>query len=305
MVGDSTKLLKVEVIQSMSELRPLNETRATLGEGPIWYNDRLFWVDIVERRLYTYEPKSDTEQVTQLDSMVGTVVPRASGGLVVALQTGFAFVDEESGRVTAIADPEADKPDNRFNDGKCDPAGRFWAGTMAVSGGGTPGALYTLETDGRVTKKLEGIGISNGICWSHDRKTMYYIDSPTQHVAAFDYHPETGEISNRRVAVEIPKSDGLPDGMTIDERGFLWIALWGGYGVVCHDPLTGRRHAKIEVPASQVTACAFGGDDLEDLYITSAREGLSDEILRDQPFAGGLFRTRVGVKGVPSFAYQG
>ncbi len=289
----------------MSELIPVNQTRATLGEGPIWYNDRLYWVDIVLRRVYIYEPQSDTQRSIQLDSMVGTVVLRSGGGLVVALQSGFAFIEEESGAVTPIADPESDLPNNRFNDGKCDPTGRFWAGTMALSGGGTSGALYTLETDGRVTRRLGGIGISNGICWSQDATTMYYIDSPTQHVAAFDFDPETGEISRRRVVVEIPKAEGLPDGMTIDERGFLWIALWGGWGVVCHDPVTGRRHAKIDVPAAHVTACAFGGEELGELYITSARDGLSEQDAREQPYAGGLFRTNVGVRGVPSFTYRG
>src|SRR5690606_21738468 len=263
-------------------------------------------VDIEEKRIYIYNPKTREERYLQLDAMVGTVVVRARGGLVAALENGFAFVDEETGKVEPIADPEADKPENRLNDGKCDPAGRLWAGTMARSGQGKNGALYTLETDGRtVVRKLDGVGISNGICWSLDHKTMYYVDSPTRQVVAFDYDKQTGAIANRRVVVEISPEEGVPDGMTIDERGYLWIALWDGWAVVCHDPATGTRHAKVELPAARITSCAFGGDDLGDLYITSARSGLSAEALARQPDAGGLFCTRVGVRGVPSFAYQG
>mgnify|MGYP001234829048 CR=1 FL=1 len=290
----------------MNPLKPVTATRATLGEGALWHKDRLYWVDIEEKRIYIYNPKTREERYLQLDAMVGTVVVRARGGLVAALENGFAFVDEETGKVEPIADPEADKPENRFNDGKCDPAGRLWAGTMARSGQGKNGALYTLETDGRtVVRKLDGVGISNGICWSLDHKTMYYVDSPTRQVVAFDYDKQTGAIANRRVVVEISPEEGVPDGMTIDERGYLWIALWDGWAVVCHDPATGTRHAKVELPAARITSCAFGGDDLGDLYITSARSGLSAEALARQPDAGGLFCTRVGVRGVPSFAYQG
>lgn len=289
----------------MSTLTPITETRAALGEGAIWHNDRLYWIDVVGQRIYTYEPKSETERFIQLDSMIGTVVPRAKGGLVAALQTGFAFVDENSGQVTPIADPEKDIPENRFNDGKCDPTGRLWAGTMALTGDKPSGALYSLETDGSVSKKLEGITISNGICWSLDAKTMYYIDSPTRQVVAFDYDRDSGAITNQRVVVEIEDPGAVPDGMTIDERGYLWIALWGGSAVVCHDPETGQRYDTVELPTSLITSCAFGGENLEDLYITCARTDLSEEELKAQPYAGGLFRTKVGVKGVPSFAYQG
>lgn len=288
----------------MSELKPITDTRAILGEGAIWYEDRLYWVDIEGKRIYRYDPQSDSEESIQLQSKVGTVVPRAKGGLVVALETGFAFVDEQSGQTTPIADPEKGV-ETRFNDGKCDPAGRFWAGTMALSGGKPIGGLYALETDGSVSKKLDSVAVSNGICWSLDQTTMYYIDSVTRHVAAFDYDVTDGTITNRRVVVEFAEAEGIPDGMTIDERGYLWIALWDGNAVVCHDPNTGRRHTTIDLPASLITSCAFGGNNLDELYITSARTGLSEQELERQPDAGGLFRTRVGVKGVPSFAYRG
>ena len=285
-------------------MEPITSTRATLGEGAIWYGDKLYWVDITEKRVYIYDPKANSERVIQLDSMVGTVVPRQGGGLAVAIQTGFALLDPDTGKVTPIVDPEADKPHTRFNDGKCDPKGRFWAGTMALSEGPRQGALYVLDGKGNVRKMVDGVSISNGICWSHDAKTMYYIDTPTYQVVAYDYDNETGDISNPRTVIEFDRDEGAPDGMTIDERGYLWIAMWGGYSVVCHDPNTGKRHAKVDVPARNVTSCAFGGDDLSDLYITSARQGNTPEQLKDQPYAGGLFRVKVGVRGVPAFAFR-
>ena len=286
-------------------MEPITSTRAALGEGAIWYEGKLYWVDIVEKWVYVYDPKSGNEKMIQLDSMVGTVVPRRRGGLVVALQTGFAFLDPETGKTTPIADPEADKPHNRFNDGKCDPRGRLWAGTMSLDQKQGAGALYMLDAAGNVRKMVDRVSISNGICWSHDRKTMYYIDTPTQKVVAYDYDDETGDIANPRTVVEIDPAEGGPDGMTIDERGYLWIALWGGYSVVCYDPATGERHAKVDVPAKSVTSCAFGGDDLGDLYITTSRLATSPEELEKLPGAGGVFKTRVGVRGVPAFAYEG
>lgn len=284
----------------MGELTLVTDVRCTLGEGPIWYEGVLYWVDIVERRVHSYRPSTGRVQTMQLDSMVGTVVPRASGGLVVALETGFAFLDPETGAVTPITDPESDKPGNRFNDGKCDPRGRFWAGTMSYEEAPNRGALYMLDIDGRAHLKVTDVTTSNGIAWSLDEKTMYYIDTPTYRVDAFDFDPNTGAIANRRTVIEIPKEEGNPDGMTIDANGNLWIGLWGGSAVACYDPRTGEKLASIPVPASKVTACAFGGDDLKDLYITTARVGSETE-----PLAGRLFRIRLDVAGIPAFAYAG
>src|SRR5690606_16778406 len=160
----------------------VTDVQSTLGEGALWYGDRLYWVDIIGRRVHIYRPADDSYRSLELDQMVGTVVPRSRGGLVVALQNGFAFLDEDTGQVTPIADPEADKPGNRFNDGKCDPEGRFWAGTMALDQKPGQGALYVLHPDGRVEQKLTGVGISNGICWNADATAMYYVDTPTQQV---------------------------------------------------------------------------------------------------------------------------
>lgn len=285
-------------------VQPVTDIVSTLGEGPIWYNDTLYWVDIEGKRVHSYKPDTGQTHTIDLPERVGTVVPRTQGGLVVALESGFWFVSPQ-GELTQAGPVVDDRPEIRFNDGKCDPAGRLWAGTMGLQGQPGIGSLYTLESNLSVHKKVSDVTISNGICWSHDQSTMYYIDTPTQQVVAYDYEVASGDITNRRVIIEFDRSEGGPDGMTIDADGNLWIALWGGFGVVCHNPNTGERLHKVDVPCEQVTACTFGGPDLTDLYITTARVGYNEEKLQAQPLAGRLFVTQVGVKGTPAFAFAG
>ena len=281
------------------------DAKAALGEGPIWdpRSDVLLWVNILEKQLRTYDPASDSDSVIELDQMPGTVVPRASGGLMLALEGGFASFDPDTNALEFITDPESDKPGNRFNDGKCDPAGRFWAGTMPYDAEAANGALYCLDTDGTLRKMISDVYCSNGIAWTADRKTMYYIDSVTRNVDAFDYDLATGDIANRRSVINVPEADGMPDGMAIDVEDKLWVAQWGGRRVARWDPLTGKMIDMIQLPTSQVTACWFGGRDLDELYITSARTHLTDEGLANEPLAGGLFKARVGVKGLPTDLY--
>ena len=290
----------------MAEATLILDAKATLGEGPIWdtRENVLWWIDINECRLHRFDPATKSNATYDIGQRVGTVVPRASGGLMLAVQNGFASYDPATHELRIVADPEAHLPQNRFNDGKCDPAGRFWAGTLElVEEDMTAGSLYCLYSDGRVEKRVADVGISNGIVWTSDKKTMYFIDSPTRRVDAFDYDNETGEIGNRRTAIALPEGLGYPDGMAIDSEDKLWVALWAGWGVARFDPLTGGLLEKIVVKASQVTACAFGGPELKDLYITTARRDLQGESLNDQPHAGGLFHVRVDVPGVPSTAY--
>jgi sugar lactone lactonase YvrE len=282
------------------------DAKATLGEGAIWHapGQVLYWVDILAGQVHIFDPASGADRAVEVGQAVGTVVPRKAGGVMVALKHGFGSLDLDSGELRLWADPEADKPANRFNDGKCDPAGRFWAGTMQE---GVPkqGALYVLEADGRVWRALSEVSTSNGLVWSHDHQTMYYIDTRTREVAAFDYDLATGAIANRRAAVTIPPTDGFPDGMTMDAEGMLWVAHWDGGRVTRHNPADGRLLQTLTLPVSRVTSCAFGGPRLDELYITSARTGLADAELAPQPLAGGLFRARPGAVGVPAYEFAG
>jgi sugar lactone lactonase YvrE len=224
---------------------------------------------------------------------------------MLALQHGFAAYSLGAQQLTFWQDPEAGLPNNRFNDGKCDPAGRFWAGTMDMDERGQRGSLYCLYPDGRVQKRLGNIGTSNGLAWSLDGSTMYYIDTPTSVVRAFDFEMETGRISNGRDIIRIPVSMGYPDGMSIDAEGMLWIALWGGGGVGRWNPFDGQLLEMVACPASQTTACAFGGRALDTLYITSARHGLSEDQLQKEPHAGGIFAIKPGCQGIPAYRFSG
>ncbi len=289
------------------DLTLLVDIRAQVGEGPIWDAETklLYWVDILSNMLYAYNPATGENRGYNVGQHVGTVVPRASGGLMLALYNGFAAFDPDSGKLTLIADPEADLPDNRFNDGKCDPAGRFWAGSMAYANQSTQGSLYRLDTDLTVHKMLGDIAISNGIVWSLDNKTMYYIDSNAYNVRAFDYDLASGNLANERVVVRVAKNMGLPDGMAIDSEGMLWVGHFGGSCVRRWNPNSGAVLDQIDLPAANITACAFGGDDLSTLYITSAAVGLDAAALAHTPQAGSLFRANPGVKGAPTFAFAG
>ncbi len=283
------------------------DTKSDLGEGAIWNykTGELIWVDITGKILNFYNPKLKNNKEMLTGQMIGTVVPAESGKMMVALENGFYQLDPETGAKKLIANPEEDIPGNRFNDGKCDPAGRFWAGTMSTTGKRQAGALYRLDADGSVHKMIDNVGTSNGIVWSPDHTKMYYIDTPTRKVMAWDYNNETGEISNPKPAIEVSEEMGYPDGMTIDADGNVWIALWSGSAVGCWNPETGELLRTIDVPAKNVTSVAFGDDDLGTLYITTARTRTSEEELEKFPLAGGVFKTRPGVKGVEAFFFKG
>ena len=289
-----------------SEVELVIDSKSTLGEGSLWNyrTGELMWVDIKGGILNFYNPNTGLNKEMFTGQMIGTVVPTESGKVLVALKDGIYLFDPETGSKKLMVDPEADKPDNRFNDGKCDPSGRFWAGTMSLNDQPQAGALYRLDPDGTIHKMIDRVGTSNGIVWSSDKTKMYYIDTPTAKVMSYDYDDATGEISNPKVAVQIPDGIGYPDGMTIDENDHLWVALWGGSAVGNFDPETGKLIRKIEVPAKNVTSCAFGDNDLGTLYITTARENTSDKDLERFPHAGGVFKIRPGVKGVNAFYFN-
>jgi sugar lactone lactonase YvrE len=225
------------------------------------------------------------------------------GGVLVALQNGIHQMDMNTGKLKPVVNPLPDS-NMRFNDGKCDPSGRFWVGSMALDSRRKGAALYRLDSDKGIHQMLDSVTISNGIVWTADKKTMYYNDTPTMTVQAFDYDDKTGAISNRRIAIKIPRGMGAPDGMTIDSEDKLWIALWGGNAVGRFDPSTGALMQKINVPAPHVSSCAFGSEDLKTLYITTARAWVKPEKLIEFPLSGGLFAIRTEVNGVPASFFR-
>lgn len=259
---------------------------AEVGEGPVWDQRAgvLYWVDIPRRALHRFDPVSGSDQVSDVGQMVGAVGLTGGGGVVLALQNGFGLY--HIGQVQMITQVEADRPGMRMNDGYVDPQGRFWAGTMSIAEKTREGSLYRLDPGGEVTRVLGGIGISNGIDWSPDTRTMYFADTMARTVDAFDFDGGTGRISNRRNVLTLPEGGGSPDGLVVDAEGCLWVALWGGSAVNRYTP-DGDLVLTVQLPVAQVTKPAFGGPERSDLYITSARRGRHGE-----PHAGDVFVVR-------------
>lgn len=259
---------------------------AEVGEGPLWdqRDQVLLWIDIPRCAVHRFDPASGVDTVSDVGQMVGAVALTSGGGLILALQEGFALF--HSGQIEMITPVEAEDPGTRMNDGYVDPQGRFWAGTMSIRESNRNGSLYRLDPGGDVTRVLRGIGISNGIDWSPDERTMYFADTAARTVDAFDFDGATGRISNRRNLLTMPAGGGSPDGLVVDAEGCLWVALWGGSAVHRYTP-DGQLALKIELPVTQVTKPAFGGPDRSDLYITTARRDRHDE-----PHAGDVFVVR-------------
>lgn len=277
---------------------------ATRGEGPLWDDgaQRLLWVDIDCHAVHGFDPATGADDEVDVGQPVGAVALRGCGGLVLALRDGFAILEE--GRSTMVAAVEVDLPGSRLNDGKVDPGGRFWAGTMANDLSAGAGALYRLDPDLSVTTVLCGVSVSNGIDWSPDERTMYFIDSLSGGIDAFTYDRDTAAISNRRRFVDLSPSFALPDGMTVDAEGCLWVAMWGASCVRRYSP-SGSLLGVVRLPASQVTSCTFGGQDLGDLYVTSARAGLTAAQIIAEPHAGDLFVARPGACGRTATRFAG
>lgn len=275
--------------------------QAALGEGALWNPEtaELYWVDIEGRALHVFDPATGADRCYPVGQRIGTVVPRRGGRALVALQNGIHEIDLNTGLLILLANTLSENS-LRFNDGKCDPAGRFWVGTFDMLLRPHAGTLYRFDPDGSTHVMLRRITNSNGIAWSSDRRTMYYIDTPTLAVQAFDYDHATGSIANPRVVIRFAEAEGWPDGMTIDAEGKLWVARWGGGRVQRHDPATGALLQVVTVPAPFTSSCAFGGPGLETLFITSARGGLTPQQAAEFPLSGDVFAVQPGVAGVPA-----
>lgn len=280
------------------------EMKNELGEGAIWNHEtEEFWhIDIEGKQFFTTKIQKLEQQAYDVGQRIGTIVPNTLGQAVLALQDGIYTYNFDSANQELIISPEDSIANIRFNDGKCDPAGRLWVGSMGLDQMAYRASLYSIDHD-VAKQRLDSITISNGIVWSSDQKTMYYIDTPDENVKAFDYDLATGDISNKRVVIEIG-GIGFPDGMAIDSEDKLWIALWNGNMVGRWDPLSGELIGKVNVPAHNITSCAFVGQNLDSLIITSARVDMSAEELDMYPLAGSLFVVVPGIQGVKSSFYQ-
>jgi sugar lactone lactonase YvrE len=276
-----------------------------LGEGPVWCDTEqaLYWVDIRGQTLQHWHVASADYRVWTMPAPIGSFALRARRGAVVALKTGLAYFDLDTEALRPIIDPEADRPETRFNDGKCDRYGRFWAGTMDDAGESEPvGALYRLDPDGSLHKMRDQVIVSNGLGWSPDNRTMYYTDSSRQTIYAYDFELDTGRISGERVFAR--DTVGFPDGLTVDADGCVWSAKWDGWKVVRYRP-DGSIAQEIEMPVQRPTSCIFGGPDLQDLYVTTARFGISAPELERQPLAGSVLVINTGATGLPEPRFAG
>jgi len=285
-------------------ITPIGSRISKWGEGPIFWNEHLLYVDIEGHALIRLNPKNGEEQVWEIGERIGTVVPRQSGGFVCAGDSGIYSFDPETGEKKSMADPESDKrPDNRFNDGKCDPSGRFWAGTISTVKQTGDANLYMLDVNGDLSLKVPGVTNSNGICWNAKADRMYYIDTPTKEIWAFPFNNQLSELGEKQVVFNTEDAglDGSPDGMTIDADGMLWVAMCHGGAVLRIDPHNGSLLQKIDFPCVETTACAFGGDKLERLFVTT---GIHKSI--EEENAGRVFVVDgLGVVGTKAFSFAG
>ena len=284
-----------------TDLHCVWQAAATLGEGPLWVEREraLYWVDIKKMQLHRYGIAGGEQRSWQFDSPLSALAPRASGGFIGTFREGFATLDlrGDGAVVQTLGGPEAEIPENRFNDGKVDAQGNFWAGSMDDDEERPSGVLYRLGPDLQWQPVDDGYVITNGPAFSPDGRTLYHNDTLQRTVYAFDLD-ERGRPCNKRVFVQLSETSGYPDGLTVDSEGCIWLCHWSGWGITRFSP-DAEAIGRIELPVANVTSCTFAGPQLDTLFITTARKGLSSEELQAQPLAGGLFRCHPGVRGMP------
>ncbi|CAN1558951.1 COG3386 Gluconolactonase [Rhabdaerophilaceae bacterium] len=271
---------------------------ASLGEGPFWSvaEQRLYWVDILAPAVHRFDPASGINETCPLPRLVSAVIGRRGGGLIVTTTDGVEELDFATGQLVTRVDPEALQPENRFNDAKCDSAGRLWAGSMSLDATRQSGALYYIDAQDRWQRMDRPFTVSNGLDWSPDGRTFYFTDSGAGVIFAYDFDPEPGTLGRRRVFARIDAGEGRPDGLAVDSEGCLWSALWDGWCVRRFDP-QGRSMYDLRLPVPRPTSVAFGGADLQTLFITSARIRVPAKILAEAPFSGSILAARVEVNG--------
>jgi sugar lactone lactonase YvrE len=282
------------------------DIKASLGECPVWSVDdqALYWVDINAPSLNRFDPLTGRNTAWPMPESIGCFGLRAEEGFVAALRSGIWFVDRDGKLGRKIASAPYDPAHHRFNDGRVDPQGRFWAGSMNENRDAATAQLYCLDADHALVPMISGITISNGLAWSPDSRTMYHADTPERTISAWEFDPATGDISNRRVFVRFPGVNDRPDGAAVDREGCYWSALYRGGRLVRISP-RGETLAEFPLPALCPTMCAFGGPDLKTLYVTSARQQRADDELARLPLSGGIFALRVDVPGLPEPKFAG
>jgi len=276
-----------------------------LGEGPVWDEaGYLWWVDIKAPALHRYRAAGGEVRSWPLPEPVGALALRENGGLILSLQSGFAFFDPDTGAVEKLFDPEPDQPQNRLNDAKCDAQGRYWAGTMHDPEQDPTGNLFRLDPDLGCERFEMGFIVTNGPAWTGDGRTFYFNDSAERRIWAYDFEMKAGKLGGRRLFAQFTPSEGHPDGQCVDSDDGLWTAHWNG-GRVTRRSRDGAQDYEVRLPVPLVTSCCFGGENLDTLYVTTARVGLKPSALEDAPLSGGLFAIRgLGVHGrlMPKFA---
>lgn len=284
----------------------VSDCKNKLGEVPVWdpESGALFWVDIERAALNRLVPATGETTRWTFPERVAAYALRRQGGFVLALASAIVFFDPTTGTLERKAEPEAQLPGNRLNDGKCDRQGRFWVGAMDESQTEGTAGLYRFDPDGRCHRMEMGIGVSNSLAWSPDDRTFYFADSMRKLIYAYDFDADSGAISHRRIFSDWSRSQGTPDGSTIDAEGYLWNAVWDGWCLVRYAP-DGRIDRKVALPVQKPTSCAFGGPGLDVLYVTSAVWDANPVELASQPLAGGVFALDVGVKGLPEPRFAG
>jgi L-arabinonolactonase len=279
---------------------------ASLGESPVWCakEKALYWVDIKRREIHRFHPLTGAARTWPMEEEITAIGLRQSGGVIASFRSSVATIDFVTGEVRKLPGPDVPQPDMRFNDGRCDRRGRFWVGTLHEARLPETAALYRFDPDGSYGKMVGGITVSNGLAWSLDNRVMYFADSWTRTIFRFDFDVDSGSVHDQKVFVQLPEGTGIPDGATVDAEGFLWSATLDGGCVVRYAP-DGSTDRVIKMPVQRPTSCAFGGDDLSILYVTSATMGLSKQQLLDAPLSGGLFAIDAGVRGVPEPQFAG
>ncbi|MBV9386175.1 MAG: SMP-30/gluconolactonase/LRE family protein [Chroococcidiopsidaceae cyanobacterium CP_BM_ER_R8_30] len=279
-------------------------TRARLGEAPCWNSDEnlLYWVDIYNHRVHQFNPATGAHQFFDVGEVVGCLAPAGKHRLIMALRSQLAFLDTGNGEVTPIIEIEHIHPDTRFNDGKCDATGRFWFGSVSASE--ATACLYHYDPNGTLQLLETGLTISNGLGWSPNEDTFYLTDSHCRTIYAYDFDSQSGSLSNRRVFINLTAESFEPDGLTVDQEGCIWSAMWNGWCIIRFDP-SGKEMMRVQMPVQRPTSCTFGNSDLRMLYITTASVGLSEVEIQKSFYSGDLFHLPTDVSGLPTYHFRG